>query len=98
MAILYQRPDFIVTCDGCLNKQTFKAKNWTNGIAAMKAAGWKLRPVDGVWKHGCPDCDAYQTSRKAATLEERIKVVTGGAGRLILPDFDQFLHWYRKRN
>ena len=98
MAILYNKPTMTVTCDGCLDAVDFKAKTWQNGIDAMKAAGWKLRPIDGVWKHGCPTCNGRQTVSKGAQLEERIKMVTGGMGRLILPNWEQFLYWSRKRD
>lgn len=84
-----------VTCDGCQDKLEMQAKTWGDGIAQMKAKGWRLKLIDGVWKHGCPACIAFKQKSTTTSLAARIALVTGGKGKLVMPDWDRFLYYAR---
>lgn len=49
---------FIAECDHCSETLETDADDWHGGIAAMKAAGWRIRPVGGEWDHKCGCCQA----------------------------------------
>ena len=43
-------------CDTCSIGATYEG-DWQECVDAAKEDGWKIRKVDGDWKHTCSECD-----------------------------------------
>lgn len=47
---------FLASCDHCAETLDTEEDEWLNGIAAMKAAGWRIKKKQGEWDHECSAC------------------------------------------